>query len=312
MTTPNSLPDPPFIANRLAPEDYPTQRLLILAHERGGGGGYIFLEFPDLVAWSGREHVIYPEDLDVASARTPTKEEVAIVEKARKLLKLGESPNVHEAEAALSALRNLLGRNGLSEGDLRERESGDFGAMLLGEALPKHDIHNYLVGSLLVRHFRVRCIWVQTYDPRLGRIVEQLEVVGKRGDLALAEYVHDWLLRTAESSVPPGYTKRNKADFLAGVITGFSRKLEEQERVDAGNGTQARTSLVKIETVMEAELKDYFDRRHPHVRTSGRGRGRTFGAEFGAGHQIGRGLNMSTPMGTSPGPKRLGKGPPSS
>lgn len=82
MTAPNSLPDPPFIVNRLAPEDYPAQRLLILAHERGGDG-YLFLEFPDLVAWSRREHVIYPEDLDGASARTPEPDEA---QSARRIL----------------------------------------------------------------------------------------------------------------------------------------------------------------------------------------------------------------------------------
>jgi hypothetical protein len=240
--------------------------------------------------------------IDGRAGHKPTDEETRIVEKARKLLALTASPNEHEAQAALSAVQRLLGHHGLAEEDVRERDAEEFGALVLGPIIPKIQIHHSGVASILAAHFHVRPIWTRARDPRTNEEGSQLEVNGRRRDLAMAEYVHDWLHRVAEQLCPPSHSRKERLDFLAGVVVGHQTRLDADAKSAQASANGFSVALIKSDAT-DSTLNAYFHRRHPRTRTS-RGSGRRLGSSFLDGQSAGRSLAMHRPI-SGGGPKLL-------
>jgi hypothetical protein len=218
------------------------------------------------------------------------------------LIELGTSANENEAQNALTAAQRLLGQHGLSEDDVRERDGDEYGAAALGEVVPRPEPFHGAVATLLAAHFRVRPIWIHADDPRTGRTGLQLEVVGKRSDLAMAEYVHDWVHRLAADLCPAGLGPKERKDFMAGVVAGQKRRLDEEALAARTNATDGTVALVKSK-MREQELDDYFDRRHPAVRSMRRSR-RSITSSFFHGESSGRAAAMKRPLGEA-APKLL-------
>ena len=226
-----------------------------------------------------------------------------ILDKVRKLFRLGDSPNEHEAKAALSKAQRLLDEHGLSVGDL-EPSTAEFGAAFLGEVVltKKPEEHRHVASHILSRFFRVRTIWIQTLD-RTGRAGLQLEASGRVSDLAIAEYAHDFLHAEADRlwlRAGRGGT-RERLDFVEGVMRGFLASLVEHEKVLGGAQTPG-LALVAA----QGRLDDYFERRHPRTR-SVKPSGRQRGVRFGEGVSAGRHISLNDPL-TGNSPKLLGPG----
>ena len=232
--------------------------------------------------------------IDGRAGHKTSEEEQRIVDKARKLLALGGSSNEHEAQNALAQMQRLLGRHGLSEEDVRERNGDDFGALPLGSVIPRRELHHSLVATLLAGHFNVRPIWIQMEDPLRGVAGVQLEVVGKRSDIAMAEYVHDWLHRLADELCPPGLSAKARTDFKAGVISGQKRRLDA-DAATAGAAARGDSVAMVKERGRAQRLDDYYNRRHPTARSARRSR-RTVTASFFRGEAEGRAATMRRPL----------------
>ncbi len=159
------------------------------------------------------------------------------------------------------------------------------------------------VTAILSKFFRVRCIWLPSVTSS-GTPGEQLEICGRRCDLVVAEHVHDFLhaeaLRRWEAN--PAGGKRDKEDFLEGVMNGYVETLEH-EQVALRSASESKALVHGGET----DLDDYFARRHPKLgsmRTSRRSRG----PQFGNGLDVGRSIKIAKPL--DGGPKLLGAGAP--
>lgn len=241
--------------------------------------------------------------IDARAAGMPkTDDEERVMDKIRKLLALGESPNEHEAKAAVAKARSLLDAYGLSESVVTDRERhDDFGAAHPGPVV-KAGRHHFAVSRILAKFFRVRCIWIfgMAPDETAGH---QLEICGRRCDLVVAEHVHDFLhaeaLRLWKANGAGG--KRDKEDFLEGVMNGYVETLE-REHVAPGSASPSK-ALVHVG---EADLDDYFSRRHPKYGSM-RGSRRSRGAQFAEGLSAGRSIKIAKPL--DGGPKLLGPAP---
>jgi hypothetical protein len=250
--------------------------------------------------------------IDGRAGRVATEEDLHVVNRIRNLLALSSNnDNAHEAQNALAAAQKLLGQHGLTEEAVQACAQEEIGVMSIGEIMPKHELVHNWVNVILCQFFNVRSIWIHRYDPRTATkpCVEcgdwvQLEIMGKRGDLLMAEYVHGWLLATAERLTPTHLTKRKqRLDFQAGVVKGHYERLTADANAAKAIQAGRSTSMVRLEA---EDLEDYFDRRYPSVRRSGSRR--KVGEAFHAGVSTGRSLSMSRPM-AGRGPKLLrGKG----
>jgi hypothetical protein len=191
----------------------------------------------------------------------PAAEE-KVVERIARLLALAESPNRHEAEAAMAAAQRLMLRHNL-EAD-RAQAARAYTCAHLGRPTGRVSEHERLVAMILGKHFFVEVIWVPVYRVLEGRRGSVLEICGTNGNTAIAEYVHGFLLETAqrlwaEHKCARGIdSDRERRSYLAGVMTGFADKLDRQASAHRKEG---------LVWVRDGDLAAYFRSRHPRVRS---------------------------------------------
>lgn len=230
------------------------------------------------------------------------QDEDRIGEKIARLLALAESPNVHEAEAAMLAAQRLLLRHNVDLSSARASRGHAF--RHLGKPTGRVNEAERVLSLILAKHFFVECIWVPVYRPLEGKRGSVLEVCGSRENLEIAEYIHSYLLHTAErlwsahkeKKGLPGDADRRR--YLAGVMHGMYEKLGREQVVQEEEG---------LVWVKDADLHAYYRRRHPyvrHVRSSGERRTRAYadGREAGRSIEIRRGIKDG---GARDGPRLL-------
>jgi hypothetical protein len=214
--------------------------------------------------------------MPVASAPPDTR----IMERVTKLLALAASAGQHEAEAAMASARRLMLRYNLDA--IAAREPRRYTFRHLGPAARRVHEHRRWLAMVLVDHFFVEALWIPVYLPLEGHQVSVLEISGTPDNLAIAEYVHEFMLHTAERlwddhQKVKGTRGGRRLEFVAGVMRGFRDKLEAQTRADTGTG---------LVWVQDAALRDYHQRRHPRTTFIRRGGHQRTGA-FAAGREAG-------------------------
>jgi hypothetical protein len=187
--------------------------------------------------------------------------EERIVERVARLLALAESPNVHEAEAAASAAQRLMLKYNIDL--MRDARATGYAFSHVGRATGRVTESERILAMVLGKHFFVEVIWVPVYRPLEGKRGSILELCGSPANLAMAEYVHAYLTDTAER-LWKGHQaafgvrgNRDRRTYLAGVMSGFAEKLSRQATTHREEG---------LVWVKDADLAQYFRRRHPHVR----------------------------------------------
>jgi hypothetical protein len=209
--------------------------------------------------------------------------EERVVTRISRLLALADSPNRHEAEAAMAAAQRLMLKHNLEE--VRANAAREYGFAHLGAPTGRVGEHERLVAMILGKHFFVEAIWVPVYRPREAKRGSVLEICGTASNLAIAEYAHGFLHGTAERlwgdhKRANRLGDRERRTYLAGVMAGFADKLARQETASRADG------LVWIK---DGDLGGYLRRRHPyvrHVRHAGQRRTDTWAHGREAGRQI--------------------------
>jgi hypothetical protein len=188
-------------------------------------------------------------------------EQGKVGERIARLLALAESPNVHEAEAAMAAAQRLLLKHNI---ELRStRTAQGYAWRHLGEPTGRTTEAERVLSLILGKHFFVEAIWVPVYRPTLGKRGSVLEICGTPENVEIAEYVHGYLVQTAdrlwmEHKVEQGiFSNRERRTFLAGVMSGMSEKLAREAKKSASAG---------LVWVADGDLDGFFRSRHPHVR----------------------------------------------
>ncbi len=202
-------------------------------------------------------------DARAAGAPVPPSEQPTspILERIAKLLALAESPNEHEAQAAMSAAQRLMLKHNI--------EAAVSGAEAvycfrhLGKPTGRVSEHERRLAMLLDEHFFVQVIWVPVWRVAEGKRGSVLEVCGSRDNVELAAYAYDFLIYTADALYRADRKQRGdrshqaRRKFLAGVISGFHERLSRERQRAQSEG---------LVFVGDAETRAYFRRRHPHVR----------------------------------------------
>ena len=195
----------------------------------------------------------------------------SILRRIRKLMALSDSPNVHEAEAAMIKAYALIAKYNL---DLTRSEvEQDYVSVYVGLPALRHFREAYALGQLLQAHYFVKGVWVTAYVMAKGKMGRVLEISGTRANVQIAAYVHDFVDTYIDAAwegfrIGKKLTRHRKTDFAIGLIEGFSEKLD---RAAAGenNASDEIRALVCRE---DAGLKAYTAHRYPRlnsVRRSG-------------------------------------------
>ncbi|WP_438008590.1 DUF2786 domain-containing protein [Sorangium sp. So ce321] len=222
-----------------------------------------------------------------------------ILDRIARLLALADSPNAHEAQAAMSAAQRLMLKYNLDVA--KARAARHYGFRHLGEPSGRVGESERIVGGILGKHFFVEAIWVPVYSPLEGKRGSVLEIVGTPANLEMAAYVHAFLHHTAEQlwseHKRANGVKGNKdrRTYLAGVMIGFLEKLNTERKVSAEQG---------LVWVRDADLDSYYRSRHPHVQHL-RHAGNQRTPAHAHGREAGRKIVLHRPMQGATGERGL-------
>jgi len=234
-------------------------------------------------------------DAPVDGASSPVLERIA------KLLALAESPNEHEAQAAMSAAQRLMLKHNIEAAV--SGAAANYCFRHLGQPTGRVSEHERRLAMILDEFFFVQVIWVPVWRVNDAKRGSVLEVCGSRDNLELAAYVYDFLIYTADALYRADRKRRRDSShqarrkFLAGVMSGFhERLLNERQRSEAQG----------LVWVGDAELGGYFRRRHPQVRWA-RHAVSTGGEAYARGQTAGRNivLHRGVKAGSSGSVKQL-------
>lgn len=226
--------------------------------------------------------------IDASAAGLPRGEGAAeskVLRRIRALLALSESPNENEARAAMAVAQRLILEHEVAWTEAHVERAYAF--RQLGEPALRVGSHERVLAGILADHFFVRPIWVHAWIPHRARRGRVLEASGTEENLAIAQYVHGFVLDTAERlwrdylREHPG-EGRERAGFLLGVMVGFRETLGRQAE-------QARRE--GLVWVGDADLDAWFDLRYPSVRSSRRVRG-SYSPAYADGRSAGRGIQV--------------------
>ena len=214
----------------------------------------------------------------------------AVLRRIARLLALAESPNVHEAEAAMKAAQRLMLKHNIDTGVAAAREGYAF--VQLGVPRRRVEAAEHVLAGMLGRHFFVEAIWVPSYLASEGRSGRVLELCGTLSNLEVAAYVHGFLLETAarlwrEHKCKHGIdSDRERRRFQAGVMSGFDDKLK------SGARDNQREGLI---WVGDPGLEVFLHQRYPR-RSGGGSVGVRLTAAYEHGRTAGRNIVLHKPV----------------
>jgi len=213
-----------------------------------------------------------------------------VLRRIARLLALAESPNVHEAEAAMKAAQRLMLRHNIDASVAAAREGYAF--VHLGLPRKRVEAAEHILAGILARYFFVEAIWVPSYLPKERRSGRVLELCGTLSNLEVASYVHGFLLETGqrlwrEHKQRLGIdSDKERRRFAAGVMSGFDEKLK------LGTKESRREGLI---WVGDPGLDNYLHQRYPR-RTGGGSIGVRPTAAYEHGREAGRNIVLHKPV----------------
>lgn len=234
--------------------------------------------------------------IDATAAGSPPASDSAaprphLLGKVAKLLALAESPNEHEAQAAMAQAQRLMLKY-----NLEAPPPGAYAFRHLGTPTGRVSEAERILSCLLRDHFFVEVIWVAVWRPLEGRHGRVLEVCGTPANLDLAEYVHAFLTGTAEAlwreyrRAHGIRSNRDRRTYIAGVMAGFRDRLETERSQLRSEG---------LIWVGDRDLGRYYRLRHPYVRSMHRAGGPRNAARA-HGQEAGRHIVLRRAVGGAP------------
>ena len=231
-----------------------------------------------------------------AAQVTARAEEERVVRLVKKLLSLADSPNEHEAQAAVNKAQQLLLEYNI---DLVETDAERaFERLRLGPVKGRHAAWELWLAMILNEFFFVEVLWTRSYDAGRDHEGTVLEVYGTVTNLEMAHFVYDYLSQLL-TRLWDDYRRRRGLDgnrermrYYAGVLQGFHGKLTQQQQA---GGTATSRALVWRGDV---RLREYYRYHNPRVETR-QSSGVAASEAFHHGVEEGRRVHLRRPLASS-------------
>jgi Protein of unknown function (DUF2786) len=197
-----------------------------------------------------------------------------IIDKTKKLLSLANSTNEHEAHLAMDRVRELYCKYNLEQMAKNGNES--FYHLITTRGKKRIESWEQRAISILTEHFFVKVITLQQFDAQKGHRVQAIEIIGRKENVLMAEYVYSFLLlqvehylsQTTHNGDRMGRSER--ASFRLGILDGFDLKLSQVASV---NKMASEKNLISL------SLSKF---RNDHA--------------FAAGHRVGQTISINKPI----------------
>ncbi len=218
----------------------------------------------------------------------------------KKLPALANSTNEHEALVAMRRAQELQDQHRLAA----RSEPSEPRAMVsleIGSSKQRHAPYEGRIASILMSHFHVDVVFATRFDVNSCKPEAVIDLLGRREDVLVAEYVHNFLHQSAKSlwlekrqeTGTKGMRARNS--FIRGLLAGFDTKLSEENETHKGaksKVSKASRALVRADRQARAQ---FVKARYPRL-SARRSSARIDQGSFRAGQNAGKKLRMRQPV----------------
>lgn len=224
-------------------------------------------------SWAQRAEVHTIPDLADLQHRVLSEKESLLLRRVEKLLALAQSPNEHEAHAAMKKVSELYETYNLETIETRENE--EFATISITHRTKRIPYFHSQIASILTGYFNVRLIFANLYDPEVCTAYKSIDILGRPENVKLAEYVYWFLfnnLRLLWETYKETVSERGlvaKHSYYSGVLSGF----EETLRLQKAQRQSPPSNCAGLITQEHARLKDFVSSKFPrlvNVRSGGR------------------------------------------
>jgi hypothetical protein len=223
-----------------------------------------------------------------------------------KLLALANSTNEHEALLAMRRAQELQGQERLVRP--KQEKTPPMVSLEIGAGKQRHAAFEGRIASILMSHFHVDVVFATRFQTKNCRPEAIIDILGRREDVLLAEYVHGFLHQSAQrlwqdkrrSSKSKGLRAKNS--YIRGLLAGFDDKLTEEKQPlkDAGGkAIREQGALVRADEKVRAQ---YVKSRYPRL-SARRSTARIDRGAYRAGQSEGGKLNLRRPVSSGGGTK---------
>lgn len=173
-----------------------------------------------------------------------------VLDKVKKLLKLAESANTHEATLATAKANELLMKYNLEHLDSQDEHDEEVCVKNIYEAKRS----NVQMSALyeILEHFYVQPVFNR------GQKKAYLEVIGSRANVEMADYIAKYLVNEFERlyklSKLKGIAAKNS--FIRGIAEGFSEKLKQQK----AQSPALKQELIRLDKVLKSQVAMVYSR----------------------------------------------------
>lgn len=241
--------------------------------------------------YSGASINLQSENLDRRTLAHDEKSE-RLLERVRKLLSLATSSNEHEAALAMNRVREIYAKY-----NLEAASKPGFHHSVISIGSRRVELFEKKIANLLVAHFFVEVIIGSEFDVQTGNTNRTLELIGKRENVLMAEYVYHFLKDQSIRLVNlhPATDRRARRSYRLGILDGFQEKLREAERPPAANESNpVHGALVVFKK--DRELGHYIKTVFPRLRSSRSSGSPIDMASYSAGTEDGGRITLNKPI----------------
>jgi hypothetical protein len=201
----------------------------------------------------------------------PSDQQANLRRKAAKLLALATSQNEHEALVAMNMVQSLYAKHHLS--DCESQAPDDFVTLTINHKKKRVEAYQTKICSILTSHFFVQIVFSSEFDQQKLCSHKTVEVMGRRENVLMAEYVY-WFLnnnlhhlwaqfKTNTIAVVQGISARNS--YFMGVLSGFDEKLNASDKEEVQQ--EQPSTKDQLITLSNAQVTEYVHQRHPKLST---------------------------------------------
>ncbi len=196
------------------------------------------------------------------------------IKKISKLLALAQSANEHEANLAMTKAGELMDKYNLSR--IEEDSNQGYNYLIINHKKKRTERYQRQICRILHQFFYVRIIYSSLYDPLLDTEHKVMEILGRKENVEVAEYVYYFLenklkeLWRLNRNKFQGNGIRAKNSYYSGVLAGFYDKLEQQNQIlkknSVYNHSSANTSALVVAD--DQHLENFVAGRFPRLYSS--------------------------------------------
>lgn len=254
--------------------------------------------------WAARATGDLPgERIPCIRQRVVSPEDQRLLDRVEKLLSLSQSTNEHEAFLAMQKSREICAKHNLDK-LLRQKNDESLDSLYLTRKRKKTDPVDAKILSIINEHFSVRVIHTSLFDSVTCTKFQAAEVLGRRENILMAEYVYQFLRQQCDSlwSIYKKSTEAHgsrRRSYQLGVLSGFDDKLISAGSIDkkiTQDATHQRQDIEALQKVERSCLEDYVEERYPRLSKKSWGGGRLDQGAFQKGQVEGRRLNLNRPI----------------